>query len=88
MRRVQHHLDGAVVAIGHDPAALLFVLDRVDAALARPALIIGMPWGFVAVGEAKAELLRRDIPSIVIEGMRGGARLAAAAVNALLWLPP
>jgi precorrin-8X/cobalt-precorrin-8 methylmutase len=86
MRRVQQHLDGAVVAIGWQKQALLYVLDRVDAGLARPALIVGMPWGFVNVAEAKAELMRRTVPYITITGTRGGARLAVEAVNALLLL--
>jgi precorrin-8X/cobalt-precorrin-8 methylmutase len=86
MRRVAQHLDGAIVAIGWRAQALLYVLDKMDAGLARPALIIGMPWGFVNAAEAKEELLARDVPSIALSGTRGGARLAVEAVNALLIL--
>ena len=76
-------VDGVVI-VGNAPTALLSLLDLVDAGQATPALIIGMPVGFVAATEAKAELARRAVPFITIEGTRGGSALAAAAANALL----
>ena len=77
-------LHGAVVAIGNAPTALLGLLRLLekDASL-RPALVIGMPVGFVNALEAKELLLNYDIPSISIEGRKGGSPLAAATVNAL-----
>lgn len=86
MRLASDRLDGAVVAIGNAPTALLALLDLVDAGMVRPACVIGMPVGFVAAAESKAELLRREIPAIAVTGTRGGSPLAAAAVNALLRL--
>ena len=77
--------DGVVV-IGNAPTALLSLLDLVDAGRARPALVVGMPVGFVAAAESKAELARRAVPFITIEGTRGGSAVAAAACNALLRL--
>ncbi|HEY7063914.1 MAG TPA: precorrin-8X methylmutase [Chloroflexota bacterium] len=74
---------GAVVAIGTAPTALLALLDLVDAGHAPPAIVVGTPVGFVAAAESKAELMRRAIPYVTVEGTRGGAALAAAAVNAL-----
>jgi cobyrinic acid a,c-diamide synthase len=79
-------LDGAVVAIGNAPTALLAVLDLYDTGVARPAAVIGLPVGFVAAPEAKEELLARDLPSLTIRGTRGGSPLAAAALNHLLRL--
>ena len=79
-------LSGGVVAIGNAPTALLSLLDLVDAGRARPALVVGMPVGFVAAAESKAELARRAVPFITIEGTRGGSAVAAAACNALLRL--
>ena len=77
-------LDGAIVAIGNAPTALLALLDLLDAGVPPPALVIGMPVGFVNAAEAKELLLRRPhIPSLVVRGRRGGSPLAAAAVNAL-----
>jgi precorrin-8X/cobalt-precorrin-8 methylmutase len=81
---------GAVVLIGSAPTALELLLERVAAgALAAPALVIGMPVGFVGVAESKRHLAASDLPQIRLEGSRGGAGLVAAAVNALLrraWL--
>ena len=79
-------LDGAIVAIGNAPTALLALLDLVDEGKAAPALIIGMPVGFVACAESKAELAKRDAAHITILGNRGGSSAASATLNALLTL--
>ncbi|HZQ37155.1 MAG TPA: precorrin-8X methylmutase [Dehalococcoidia bacterium] len=86
VRLAESRLDGAVIAIGNAPTALLALLDLIDAGTVRPACVIGMPVGFVAAAEAKAELARRGVPAIAVAGTRGGSPLAAAAVNALLRL--
>ena len=80
---------GAVVLIGSAPTALECLLERVAAGAAPPALVIGMPVGFVGVAESKRHLAASGLPQIRLEGSRGGAGLVAAAVNALLrraWL--
>lgn len=79
-------LDGAVVAIGNAPTALLALIDLIDAGLVRPALVLGFPVGYVAAAESKAELLTRDVPFVTLRGRRGGTPLAVAAVNTLLRL--
>jgi precorrin-8X/cobalt-precorrin-8 methylmutase len=76
-------LDGAVVAVGNAPTALLAVLDMVAGGIARPAAVIGMPVGFVAAAESKAELARSGLPFVTVLGTRGGSPLAAAALNHL-----
>jgi precorrin-8X/cobalt-precorrin-8 methylmutase len=79
----------AVVLIGSAPTALECLLERVAAGAAAPALVIGMPVGFVGVAESKRHLAASGLPQIRLEGSRGGAGLVAAAVNALLrraWL--
>ena len=76
-------LDGAVVAIGNAPTALLALLDMVNAGRVRPAAVIGMPVGFVAAAESKEALLEAGLPCIVVRGNRGGTALAVAAVNYL-----
>ncbi len=86
MRHFAPGLTGAVVAIGNAPTALLALLDMVDAGDVRPAVIVGMPVGFVAAPESKAELALRDVPYITVEGPRGGSAMAAATLNALLLL--
>jgi precorrin-8X/cobalt-precorrin-8 methylmutase len=84
MRALATEHPSALFVIGNAPTALLALLDLVDDGVARPSLVIGMPVGFVAAAESKAELMARSVPFITIEGRRGGSALAAAATNALL----
>ena len=81
---------GAVVLIGSAPTALELLLEQVRSSqVAPPALVIGMPVGFVGVAESKAHLAASALPQIRLDGSRGGAGLVGAAVNALLrraWL--
>ncbi len=73
-----------IVLIGSAPTALKVLMDMVDVGAAHPALVIGMPVGFIGVAESKERLSKSNIPNIRLEGTRGGAALAAAAMNALL----
>jgi precorrin-8X/cobalt-precorrin-8 methylmutase len=84
MRHLGKRLNGAIVAIGNAPTALRALLDLIDCKEIRPALIVGMPVGFVQAKESKDELMKRDIPCVTIAGTRGGSALAVATVNALL----
>lgn len=79
------YLAGAVVAIGNAPTALFHLLDRLEAGAPRPALIIGMPVGFVGAAESKDALAanRLGIPYVIVRGRRGGSAMTVAAVNAL-----
>jgi precorrin-8X/cobalt-precorrin-8 methylmutase len=77
-------IEGAIVAIGNAPTALLALLDLIDARQVRPALILGFPVGYVAAAESKAELLTRGVPFVTLRGRRGGTPLAVSAVNTLL----
>jgi precorrin-8X/cobalt-precorrin-8 methylmutase len=72
---------GAVWVIGTAPTALSELLD-LDAA---PALVIGLPVGFVGAAEAKAALRASGLPALTNQGEKGGAAVAAAALNALLY---
>lgn len=78
-------LGGAIVAIGNAPTALFRLLEMLDAGAPKPALIIGMPVGFVGAAESKAELAAnsRGVPFVTIRGRRGGSAVTAAAINAL-----
>lgn len=84
VRELAAHMDGAIVAVGNAPTALLALLDLIDEEAVHPALVIGMPVGFVACAESKDELVKRNVPYIAILGRRGGSSAAAATVNALL----
>lgn len=86
MQSLGHRLDGSLVAIGNAPTALLALLDMIDEGEASPAIIIGMPVGFVAATEAKMELAKRNTSFITIQGTRGGSSITAATVNALMLL--
>ncbi|MEM9441097.1 MAG: precorrin-8X methylmutase, partial [Pseudomonadota bacterium] len=79
------HLEGAVVAIGNAPTALFRLLEIIEDGAPRPALILGLPVGFVGAAESKEALIERadGIPYVTLRGRRGGSALAAAAVNAL-----
>ena len=86
IRDMAPYLDQAVVAVGNAPTALLALLDLIAEQRAAPALVIGMPVGFVACAEAKEELARSTVPYISVWDRRGGSSAAAATVNALLSL--
>ncbi|MDV2989747.1 MAG: precorrin-8X methylmutase [Dehalogenimonas sp.] len=86
IKRLADRIDGAIVAIGNAPTALYALLELVDAGQIRPALVIGMPVGFVQAKESKEALVKRNVPYITVRGTRGGSNLAAAAVNALMKL--
>ena len=84
MRHLGTRLDGAIVAIGNAPTALMALLELIDSGEIKPALVVGMPVGFVQAKESKEELMKRDVPYITVTGTRGGSAMAAATVNALL----
>lgn len=83
-----HHYPNAVLAVGNAPTALLRIAQLIEQGL-RPALVIGVPVGFVNVVESKEILLetclRYDVPAIVAMGRKGGSNVAAAICNALLY---
>ena len=86
IRELTPQLSGAIAVVGNAPTALLALLDMVDSGEVTPALVIGMPVGFIACAESKAELKNVDVPYISIWEKRGGSSAAAATVNALLGL--
>lgn len=85
IRLLKTALVGSVVAVGNAPTALYGVLELYRAGI-RPALVVGVPVGFVGAAEAKEALLAADLPAVVLRGTRGGSAVAAAVVNALLSL--
>ena len=87
MRQFGKDLNGSIVAIGNAPTALFEVLRMVREEGIRPACIVGIPVGFVGAAESKAELAANGIvPYITVEGTKGGSPIAAAAVNAMMYL--
>lgn len=74
-----------IFAIGNAPTALICIRELIDAGKLTPALIVGVPVGFVNVVESKELILELDTPHIVARGRKGGSNLAAAICNALLY---
>ncbi len=74
-----------IFAIGNAPTALMRLRELMDAGEVRPALVIGVPVGFVNVVESKEQIIESSAPHIVARGRKGGSNVAAAIVNALLY---
>ncbi|MHB9038068.1 MAG: precorrin-8X methylmutase [Armatimonadota bacterium] len=83
VRKARGILNGGIAVFGNAPVALLELNRLIVEEQIRPALVIGMPVGFVHVFESKQELISLDVPCIVLEGRRGGSPLAASALHAL-----
>ena len=88
MERALREYPHAVFAVGNAPTALLALADAIEAG-ARPALVVGVPVGFVNVVEskerAKAVCEACGVPAILAMGRKGGSTVAAAICNALLY---
>lgn len=88
MHRAAQEHPNAILAIGNAPTALLAIADEIEAGL-RPALVIGVPVGFVNVVESKEHLFavceQYGVPAIVAMGRKGGSNVAAAICNALIY---
>ena len=84
MRTAKSEIEGGIVAIGNAPTALLEVIQMVKEGVVKPALIIGIPVGFICASESKEELSKlEEIPFITNIGRKGGSSSAAAIINAL-----
>lgn len=79
------HPDGAVWAIGNAPTALFALLEEVAAGRVRPALVVGLPVGFVGAAESKAALEHSGVPCLTNRGERGGTPVTVAVIHALLF---
>ncbi len=75
--------DGGIYVIGNAPTALLRLMALVKDKMLTPALVVGLPVGFVNAAESKAELVDLDIPFISNVGRKGGSNVAASVINAL-----
>ena len=88
MHRAAREHPGAILAVGNAPTALLTIAEEIEAGL-RPALVIGVPVGFVNVVESKETLFavckKHGVPAIAAMGRKGGSNVAAAICNALVY---
>lgn len=74
-----------IFVIGNAPTALIRLNELIEEKRLTPALIIGVPVGFVNVVEAKELIIRSGAPHIVARGRKGGSNVAAAIVNAIVY---
>ena len=80
------NIEGNVIfVIGNAPTALIKLYDLIEEGRIKPALIIGVPVGFVNVTQSKELIMKAHVPYIVARGRKGGSNVAAAIVNALLY---
>jgi len=75
-----------VFVVGNAPTALLRLIEKIKAGAADPALVVGLPVGFVNAAESKEALLAAAVPYITNVGRKGGSNVAAAVINALIRL--
>ncbi|UVS69596.1 precorrin-8X methylmutase [Nitrososphaera viennensis] len=87
MRHAAKEMDGGIVVIGNAPTALLEVISMAKEGVTKPALVVGIPVGFVSAPESKEALARTDdMPFITNVGRKGGSPAASSIINALLLL--
>ena len=86
MRYAADEINGGIVAIGNAPTALYEIIKMVRENVTKPALIVGIPVGFVSASESKDELRNIDTPFISNVGRKGGSPAASSIVNAIMLL--
>jgi len=84
-KAVKKNPDGIFV-IGNAPTALFELIKQIEQGNAKPSLVVGVPVGFVGAAESKEELLKLDVPYILTRGRKGGSNVAAAIINAILYM--
>jgi len=86
IRRAAREMEAGIVVIGNAPTALYEVIGMMREGLTRPALVVGIPVGFVSAPESKEELAKMQVPFITNIGRKGGSPAASSIINAILLL--
>lgn len=86
MRHAATDLDGGIAIIGNAPTALYELIRMINEGVCKPALVVGLPVGFVSAPESKELLSSLSIPFITNSGRKGGSPAASATMNALMLL--
>jgi precorrin-8X/cobalt-precorrin-8 methylmutase len=76
-------MENGIYVVGNAPTALLHLLDMLKNKAADPALVVGLPVGFVNAAESKAALMQTNVSYISNVGRKGGSTVAASVINAL-----
>ena len=86
MRHAAGEIESGIVVIGNAPTALYELIRMIQEGVATPALVVGIPVGFVSAPESKAELAKLDVPFITNSGRKGGSPAASSIMNAIMLL--
>jgi precorrin-8X/cobalt-precorrin-8 methylmutase len=87
MRHAAKDMDGGIVAIGNAPTALYEVIYMIREGVTKPALVVGIPVGFVSAAESKEELGKmNEVPFITNIGRKGGSSAVSSIINAIMLL--
>jgi precorrin-8X/cobalt-precorrin-8 methylmutase len=87
MRLAAKDIDGGIVAIGNAPTALYEVISMVREGITKPAVVVGIPVGFVSAAESKEELAKmHNLPFITNVGRKGGSSAVSSIINAIMLL--
>ena len=86
MRYSSKEIDKGIVVIGNAPTALYEVINMINENTVNPALVIGVPVGFVSAAESKSELMKTNVEFITNIGRKGGSPTASSIINALMLL--
>ena len=87
MRHAAKDIDGGIVAVGNAPTALYEVISMIREGVTKPALVVGIPVGFVSAADSKEELGKmNEVPFITNIGRKGGSAAASSIINAVMLL--
>jgi len=86
MEKASYDKKNKIFVIGNAPTALIRLYELIKAGTAAPSLVVGVPVGFVNVVESKELFKNAGVPCIISEGRKGGSNIAAAIINAILYM--
>ena len=86
MEKASTNENNRIYVVGNAPTALIRLYELVKENVISPALVVGVPVGFVNVVESKELFKTLNIPYIITEGRKGGSNIGAAIINALLYM--
>ncbi len=86
MRIASNEMNGGIVLVGNAPTALFETIKMINEGTTKPALVVGIPVGFVSALESKQALSQTAIPNITNNGRKGGSPAASSIMNALMLL--
>jgi precorrin-8X/cobalt-precorrin-8 methylmutase len=87
IRHAAKDMDGGIIAVGNAPTALYEVINMIREGITKPALVIGIPVGFVSAAESKEELVKmNEVPFITNIGRKGGSSAVSSIINAIMLL--